>query len=755
MPESLVLKTYDLREERVEILQRYARLLRAWKTPSDKEDKMLVRKALNLAIEAHKDMRRRTGEPYIYHPLEVAYIVAAELGLGTTSIVCALLHDVVEDTDYTLEDIEGLFGEKVSRIIDGLTKIKGIFDQNSASIQAENFKKMLLTLSDDVRVILIKMADRLHNMRTLDSMPAHKQIKIASETTYLYAPLAHRLGLFAIKSDLEDLAMKYTEPEIYKAIQKKLKESEEERLAFIGDFVHPIRKALTDKELDFEIFGRTKSIYSIWQKMKKKEIPFEEVYDLFAIRIVINSFGTQEKYDCWRVYSIITDFYTPNHDRLRDWISFPKSNGYEALHTTLMSHTGKWVEVQIRTRRMDEIAEKGYAAHWKYKGSNSESALDNWLNRVRELLQGESEENALDFLSDFKLNLFTDEIYVFTPKGEMRTLPGGSTALDFAFHIHSEIGMTSIGAKVNYKLVPLSHPLRTGDQVEIITSRKQQPQEDWLKFVVTARARSYIKDALKEERKSFFEEGRKILEGIFDQLGLETSKSNVFRFQQYTGRRSLIDLHYDLAKQNIGIKEARECYAMEQKRTWFQRLSRPFSRGKSETGKELEDAIRNKVQEDAKELFLEGSIDTSVYQIAPCCHPIPGDDVIGVIYLGENTELHRSSCPEAIQLMSRYGDRIIKSKWTSHEPVAFLTGIKVQGLDKPGLIIDITRIITEKHQLNIRAFNMSSTGEVMDGVILFLVFNTEQLQEILEEIRQVQGIRRVQRLGAGETGLAG
>ncbi|MBE0641672.1 MAG: bifunctional (p)ppGpp synthetase/guanosine-3',5'-bis(diphosphate) 3'-pyrophosphohydrolase, partial [Bacteroidales bacterium] len=568
MPESGLLLTYDVQEERYEILKRYADLLRTWKTPSDRDDREQVRKALNMALDAHKDMRRRSGEPYIYHPLEVARIVAGEIGLGTTSIVCALLHDVVEDTDHSLEDIERMFGDKVARIIDGLTKIKGIFDQTTESIQAENFKKMLLTLSDDVRVILIKLADRLHNMRTLDSMPAGKQLKIASETTYLYAPLAHRLGLFAIKSELEDLALKYTEPEIFDTIKKKLADTEAQRQEFIEEFIHPIRKALTDKGLTCEIMGRTKSVYSIWQKMKKKEIPFEEVYDLFAVRIILDTPPDQEKYDCWRVYSIITDFYTPNQDRLRDWVSFPKANGYEALHTTVMSHAGKWVEVQIRTQRMDEIAERGYAAHWKYKGSSSESALDDWLNRIRELLQGESEDDALDFLSEFKLNLFTDEIYVFTPKGEMKTLPGGSTALDFAYHIHSQIGSSSIGAKVNYKLVPLSYKLRTGDQVEIITSRKQEPHEEWLKFVVTARARANIKNALKEERRSYLSEGRDKLDKIFSQLGVEDSKLNIYTFQLYTGRRSLIDLYYDLAKDNIGLKEARECFIQGEKVNW-------------------------------------------------------------------------------------------------------------------------------------------------------------------------------------------
>ncbi|HRY98260.1 MAG TPA: RelA/SpoT family protein, partial [Bacteroidales bacterium] len=685
----------------------------------------------------------------IYHPLEVAHIVASEIGLGTTAIVCALLHDVVEDTDYRIEDMTRVFGEKVGRIIDGLTKIKGIFDQTTESIQAENFKKMLLTLSDDVRVILIKLADRLHNMRTLDSMPPGKQLKIASETTYLYAPLAHRLGLFAIKSELEDLALKYTEPEIFATIRRKLEESEAQRQEFIEEFIHPIRKALQEKGLVYEIMGRTKSVYSIWQKMKKKEIPFEEVYDLFAVRIVIDTPPDQEKVDCWRVYSIITDFYTPNKDRLRDWVSLPKANGYEALHTTVMSHTGKWVEVQIRTQRMDEIAERGYAAHWKYKGSSGDTALDDWLNRIRELLKGESEEDALDFLSEFKLNLFTDEIYVFTPKGELKTLPGGATALDFAYHIHSQIGSASIGAKVNYKLVPLSHPLRTGDQVEIITSRKQEPHEEWLKFVVTARARANIKNALKEERRRHFTEGRARLEKLFAQLEVEDSKLNIYTFQLYTGRRSLIDLYYDLAKDNIGLKEARECFSQNEKTNWFRRISRPFARRQG-VSKSLSEVIRTKLEDKPTDVVIEGGIDASVYEISSCCYPIPGDDVIGVVDYNGPTQLHRSGCPEAIQLMSKYGNRIVKAKWTNNEPVAFLTGIKVTGIDKPGLIIDITRIITEQHSLNIRAFNMSSKGEVMEGTITLLVFNTLQLQEILQSIQQIQGIRRAARLAPGD-----
>lgn len=746
MPESGLIKQFDLREERIEILQRYAKLLRAWRYPKDKKDRQLVRKALNLAVDAHQDMRRKSGEPYLYHPLEVAHIVASEIGLGTTSIICALLHDVVEDTDYTLGDIEGLFGEEVTRIIDGLTKIKGIFDNSSESTQAENYKKMLLTLSDDARVILIKLADRLHNMRTLDAMSPAKQLKIASETSYLYAPLAHRMGLFSIKSELEDLAMKYMEPEIYQTIRQKLQESEEERNTFIEEFIYPIRKALSEQGMQVEIFGRTKSIYSIWQKMHKKEIPFEEVYDLFAIRIILDTSIDKEKTDCWRIYSILTDFYRPNLDRLRDWISFPKSNGYEALHTTLMSHTGKWVEVQIRTQRMDEIAEKGYAAHWKYKENGTETGLDEWLSRVRELLKGENDDDALDFLSDFKLNLFSDEFFVFTPKGEMKAVPSGSTVLDFAYHIHSEIGHTAIAAKVNLKLTPLSHVLRTGDQVEIITSRKQKPRAEWLKFVRTARAISYIKAAIKEDRRAYFDEGKEKLERLFGQLNLEPSKSLVYQLRKHTGHISLIEMYYDVAHDNIGLKEIKECFGNAERNNWLRIISRPFSRHKA-PGRSLADELADKLKESHGELTIEGSRANSSFEVSLCCLPIPGDEIIGFLSPNEPTQLHRNNCPEAVKLMSRFGDRIVKTKWLGVVSDTFLSGIKIKSIDKPGLISDITNIITAQFNLNIRSFNLLSTGEVCEATIMFQVVGLPQLDEVIQHLRKIEGMQRVQRIG--------
>ncbi|MFM2286234.1 MAG: hypothetical protein RLZZ543_1731, partial [Bacteroidota bacterium] len=499
----------DLEKEKKEILKRYTALLRPLSDKIDKKEKQQIRKAFDLALDAHKDMRRKSGEPYIYHPIAVAQIAVSEMGLGATAVVCALLHDTVEDTDVTLDDIRRMFGETEARIIDGLTKIENVFDQSS-SIQAENFRKILLTLSDDVRVILIKLADRMHNMRTLSSMARDKQLKIASETLFLYAPLAHRLGLYNIKTEMEDLGLMYTQPDIYEEIITKLKNTDEVRKRFISRFVNPIRNMLTSQGFTFDIKGRPKSIYSIYNKIKIKGIPFEEIFDIFAIRIIIDSPEDTEKADCWRVYSIITDIYQPSPDRLRDWISTPRANGYESLHTTVMSPTGKWVEVQIRSKRMDDIAERGYAAHWKYKEKNDyESGIDEWLGRIREMLE-HSDTNALEFINDFKLNLFSEEIFVFTPKGELKTLPSGSSALDFAFDIHSEVGMACIGAKVNNKLVPLSHKLKSGDQIEILSSSKQKPKEDWLNFVVTAKARSKIKSALKEEKRKVADEGKDV-----------------------------------------------------------------------------------------------------------------------------------------------------------------------------------------------------------------------------------------------------
>ncbi|MBK9455535.1 MAG: bifunctional (p)ppGpp synthetase/guanosine-3',5'-bis(diphosphate) 3'-pyrophosphohydrolase [Bacteroidetes bacterium] len=546
----------DLEKEKKLILKEYKNLLRGLRNNMTGAERKQIRLAFEMAVDAHKNMRRKSGEPYIIHPLRVAQIVVNEMGLGATAAICALLHDVVEDTELTLDDIKREFGIKVSRIIDGLTKVSGVFDLTS-SIQAENFKKLLLTLADDVRVILIKIADRLHNMRTMDSMPRKKQLKIASETLYLYAPLAHRLGFYAIKSELEDLGMKYQEAEAYKDIAKRLAETKRERTRYMNEFMKPLHERLEKDDFKFEMYGRPKSIYSIYNKIKNKGVTFDEVYDLFAIRIILETPVDHEKADCWRVYSMVTELYHPNPDRLRDWISTPKANGYESLHTTVMGPKGKWVEVQIRTRRMDEIAEKGFAAHWKYKEGSNDKALDTWLREIRELLRN-PEFNALEFLDDFRLNLFSKEIYVFTPKGDLKILPQGATALDFAFEIHTDVGYHCIGAKVNHRLIPISHMLNNGDQVEIITSKKQKPNEDWLNFLITSRARSKVKNALKEEKRAVAMEGKTVLEKRLKNMKVEFFDKNIQLLMEYYHQPTSMELYYRISTKDIKLKELKD-----------------------------------------------------------------------------------------------------------------------------------------------------------------------------------------------------
>ncbi len=738
----------DTIQENRAIAMRYRNLLREW-CPEKPEDKKLLRQAFDVAVDAHKDMRRRTGEPYVYHCIEVARIVAGEIGLGLTSVICALLHDVVEDTEYTLGDIEKMFGPTVSRIIDGLTKIKGIFDTNPASMQAENFKKMLLTLSDDVRVILIKIADRLHNMRTLDAMPPEKQLKIASETTFLYAPLAHRFGLYAIKTELEDLSMKYTEPEIYVSINEKLRDTLKERKRFINKFVYPIKKVLSRQQFSYEIISRDKSIYSIWNKMRKKEVPLEEIYDLFAIRIIIDTPRDTEKVDCWRVYSIITDHYRPNIDRLRDWISIPKANGYEALHTTVMSNEGKWVEVQIRTKRMDEIAEKGYAAHWRYKdgsGNVSEANINNWLGRIREMLQS-NDSSALGFLDDFQGFLFTDEIYLFTPQGELRNLPVNSSVLDFAYAIHSEIGNTCIGAKVNHKLVPMNYKLKSGDQVEIITSKKQVPSNEWFNYVVTARARTQIKMAIREHKKKYVEEGKSKLQEYSRQLNIELNSHNLKHLQQKYNYSSTIDLYYDVAKDLIGLKELKECCGISDKESWFSKVMKlPFGKSKSLDHKTLTETILDTLSEKDEGLTDQKEIHKISYEIASCCNPIPGDDIVGFIKTDDAILIHRANCLKAIGQLSKFGNKIIRTKWNDKESIGFLTGIKLTGIDKKGFINDIIKIITENFNLNIKSFHLESQGGMIEATILLYVYSTENLSVIIKHIKELPEITKIDRI---------
>lgn len=725
----------DIEAEKSEILKRYRALLRACKSTLKKGDKRMIRMAFDMAVESHKDMRRKSGEPYIYHPIAVAQIAAEEIGLGTTSIVCALLHDVVEDTDITLEDIEREFGKKVAKIIDGLTKISGVFDANS-SIQAENFRKMLLTLADDVRVILIKLADRLHNMRTMDFMPRDKQLKICSETVYLYAPLAHRLGLYAIKSELEDLSMKYMEPETYKFIATKLNEKKAEREAFIKAFIGPIDRILKEQDLEASVVGRPKSIHSIWNKMKKKGIPFEEVYDLFAIRIILDSKPENEKSDSWKAYSIVTDLYRPNPDRLRDWISSPKANGYESLHTTVMGPKGQWVEVQIRTQRMNEIAEKGFAAHWKYKESSNDSGLDQWVQKVRELLSN-PEANALDFLDDFKMNLFSDEIFIFTPKGDLIQLPIDATALDFAFEIHSDVGAKCIGAKVNHKLVPLSYKLQNGDQVEVITSNKQAPKEDWLNFVVTAKAKAKIKSSLKEEKRKVAEDGKEILERKLKSLKITYNSDNIYKLSYFFKLQSTQDLFYNVAKGLIDLKDLKEFAASEK----IIEQKPP----QDNDNEQIQNLIKQVKTKDSDILLIGEDLQKIDYKLSNCCNPIPGDDVFGFVTVSDGIKIHRTNCPNATKLMSSFGYRIVKAKWTSQKQLAFLTGLKITGIDEVGLINNLTQVISNDFKVNMRSITVDTDEGIFSGTIMIYVNDTQHLDHLIKKIKEVKGITDVTR----------
>lgn len=728
----------DIETEKQEILKRYRALLRASKSTLQKGDKKEIRKAFEMALESHKDMRRKSGEPYIYHPIAVAQIAAEEIGLGTTSIVCALLHDVVEDTDITLDDIEREFGKKTAKIIDGLTKIAGVFDYNS-SLQAENFRKMLLTLADDVRVILIKLADRLHNMRTMDFMPRQKQLKIASETIYLYAPLAHRLGLYAIKSELEDLSMKYLEPDTYKYIAKQLNEKKAERNSFIKNFVEPINEILADQDLIASIYGRPKSIHSIWNKMKNKNIPFEEVYDLFAIRIILDSSPEHEKADCWKAYSIVTDLYRPNPDRLRDWVSSPKGNGYESLHTTVMGPKGQWVEVQIRTQRMNEIAEKGFAAHWKYKESSVDNGLDQWIIKVREMLSN-PEANALDFLDDFKMNLFSDEIFIFTPKGALLQLPLGATALDFAFEIHTDVGAKCIGAKVNHKLVPLSYKLQNGDQVEIITSGKQTPKEDWLSIVVTAKAKSKIKSSLKEEKRKVAEIGKETLERKLKSLKITYNTDNLHKLTYFFKLQSTQDLFIAVANGKIELKDLKE-YVNSEKEV----ENRGTNFHAPGEGQHIE-ALLNKVKGPESDVLLIGEdLQKIDYKLAVCCNPIPGDDVFGFVTVGEGIKIHRTNCPNAAQLMANYGYRIVKAKWNRQQELTFLTGLHIIGIDDVGLINNITKVISNDFKVNMRSITVDTDDGIFDGSIKIFVNDKEHLDNLIKNLLEVKGVTGVTR----------
>ena len=732
---------YTLNEEQEKklILREYRSLLRSLKDKIKPGDKDILRRAFEMAADAHSSMRRKSGEPYILHPISVAKICIDEIGLGVRSTICALLHDTVEDTDISLLDIEREFGSEIAKIVDGLTKISNVMEVTESQ-QAENFKKILLTLADDARVILIKLADRLNNMRTLDSMKREKQLKIASETVYVYAPLAHRLGLYNMKTEFEDLAMKYLEPDIYKEIAKRLAETKRDRTKYINEFIKPIRENLEEAHFDFEIYGRPKNIHSIWNKMKKKGVSFEEVYDLFAIRIILNSPIDKEKEDCWKVYSLITDEYTPSTSRLRDWVSNPKSNGYEALHTTVMGPRGKWVEVQVRSKRMNDIAEKGVAAHWKYKeGTNSENRFDIWFHQIREMLN-QNDADSVGFLQDFKTSFLAEEIYVYTPKGDVKMLPMGSTALDFAFSIHTAIGAKTIGAKVNHKLVPISHKLRSGDQIEIITSNKQKPSEDWLNFVITAKAKAKVKEVLKEEKRKVADEGKYTLQRKLEGIGATMQQSNFDELVQFYKVGSNLELFYQIAIKNIDLKELKEF---------------KITGGNIEAPKPVK-IVEEKIiphtphtnKQDSELIIFGESSDRVEYHLANCCKPIPGDSVFGFVTTGKGLTIHRTNCPNAPKLLANYGHRVVKTRWAKNKEISFLTGIKIIGMDDVGVVSKITNLISSELKINISALTIEAAEGIFEGNIKVFVHDKEELDNLVNKLNDLSGIESVERYDA-------
>lgn len=734
----------DEEKERKDILKEYRQLVKMASPRMKPGDNKRLRRAFEVAVEAHKHQRRKSGEPYIFHPLAVAKIVASEIGLGTTSIMCALLHDTVEDTEVTFDDLKREFGDEIVKIIDGLTKIGKISSQTE-SIQAENYRKILLTLSDDIRVILIKIADRLHNMRTLDTVPRKNQLKISSETIYLYAPLAHRLGLYTIKGELEDLSMKYTETDKYKEIARLLNDTKKERNRFINEFVKPIQEELDKAGLNASVFGRPKSIFSIWNKMKKKGITFDDVYDKFAIRVILDSAPDKEKEDCWRAYSIITDQYKPSPNRLRDWLSHPKANGYESLHTTVMGSKGKWVEVQIRSKRMDEIAEKGLAAHYKYKENkfknqtSVEDAIESWLIQVREYLK-HPETNPVDFINDFKLQLYTKEIYTFSPKGELKILPVGATALDFAYNIHTAVGDSCIGAKVNNKLVAISHVLQSGDQVEIITSKKQKPSEGWLNIATTSRAQAKIKNSLREEKKITAEDGKATLERKLKSLKVPLNSENMQVLVNYFKVPSSLDLCYNIATQQIDLGKIKNLNIVGHQ------LEIPKVEKKHVEPEDYPIERNNKIDKNAELIIFGESSSQFPYEFAKCCTPIPGDDVVGFISINGVIKIHRTNCNNVINLMSKYGYRIVKTRWTSSKSPAFLTGIAINGIDDIGVVNKITHIISAEMKVNMQSMSLESNNGIFEGTFKVYVKDHGQLQKLLDKLKTLNGISSVSRI---------
>ncbi|WP_437396766.1 RelA/SpoT family protein [Flagellimonas lutimaris] len=729
-----------IEKENKEIAKQYKELLRiSYQTLTD-EDKKLIRSAFDVAVDAHKDQRRKSGEAYIFHPIAVAKIVASEIGLDAVSIASALLHDVVEDTPYTLDDIERMFGETVARIVDGLTKIAHLKKDKDISQQAENFRKMLLTLHDDVRVIIIKIADRYHNMLTMDSMPEHKQVKIASETLYIYAPLAHRIGLYNIKTHLEDLSLKYTEPEVYHDIQAKIEDTEEESLAYIEDFANVIRTSLDKEGLNYYIKGRMKSIFSIRKKMKTQNVTFDEVYDKFAIRIIYKSDRKNEKFLAWKIYSIVTDHFTPNPIRLRDWITSPKSTGYEALHITVMGPKGKWVEVQIRSERMHEIAEKGYAAHFKYKhGNQKEQGIEEWLNKLQEALEG-ANGNAVDFVEEFKLNLYSKEIFVFTPKGDLKSMPKGATALDFAFNIHTEVGLKTRGAKVNGKLVPLGTVLRSGDQVEIITSESAKPTQSWLDYAQTARARSKIKSSLGEEKKEVAADGKEILRRKLKAQKINLNEDTVNKLVTFFKLKTSLDLFYRVG---IGVidNEKLKDFASSYHNAFIN-----FFKNRIRKTPVPKDVDKNEITTKYDLLVFGKEEERLNYKLSQCCNPIPGDEVFGFVSVTDGIKVHKKNCPNAISLQSNYAYRIISAKWIDSSQEEFSVDIQITGIDNMGLVKDITKIISENMHVNMRNLNFSADGGTFKGKITLVVKNNNILKKLMNSLKQVEGIDKVTRI---------
>ncbi|QOD61302.1 bifunctional (p)ppGpp synthetase/guanosine-3',5'-bis(diphosphate) 3'-pyrophosphohydrolase [Polaribacter haliotis] len=730
-----------IEEENKEIANRYKDLLKGTYEVLSKEDKELIRKAFDIALDAHSKQRRKTGEPYIYHPIAVAKIVAMEIGLGATSIAAALLHDVVEDTDFTIDDMEQLFGETIARIVNGLTKISRLNKTQDASIQAENFRKMLLTLNDDVRVILIKIADRLHNMQTMDAMPAHKQVKIASETLYIYAPLAHRLGLYNIKTELEDLGLKYTEPEVFNDIVTKIKESKEEQQKYLETFAETLKSGLDKENFAYEIKGRFKSIYSIRKKMRNQNVTFEEVYDKYAIRIIFTPLSTDEKFEAWKIYSIVTDYFKPNPSRLRDWISQPKSTGYEALHITVVGPDAQWVEVQIRSDRMNEIAEKGYAAHFKYKqGNTNESGLESWLNRLKESLENQS-LNAVDFVEEFKLNLYSKEIYVFTPKGDLKSLPKDASALDFAFSIHTDVGLKCRGAKVNGKLVPLSYTLKSGDQIEVITSSTNKPNARWLDFVITARAKTKIRAALKDEEKKIAEEGKAILMRKLRHLKITFNDKIVNELVVYFKLRTSFDLFFRFGNGAIDNTQLK-AFVSQRNSTFLNFFKTKLRRSPSSKENIDSEEVTNKY-----DALVFGKEEEKLdYKLSKCCNPIPGDQVFGFLTINEGIKVHKKNCPNAISLQSNYAYRIMKAKWIDSTKQDFKAILNISGVDNKGIVTKVTSIISSSNNVFIHSINIAGDEGVFDGKISLSVQNSSQLNKLIKSIQKVDGVKKVERV---------